>query len=62
MSNPLIIIDVVGMRSLHKEFWFEPLCKMLISNLPKLDDTCISLPHAHLFVRTMYHSGLMRAF
>jgi len=34
---------------------------MLISNLPKIDDTCIFLPHAHLFVRTMYHSELMRA-
>ena len=61
MSNPLIIINVVGMCSLHKEFWFEPRCKMLISNLPKIDDTCICLPHAHLFVRTMYHSELMRA-
>jgi len=61
MSNPLIIIYVAGMCSLHKEFWFEPRCKMLISNLPKLDDTCIYLLHAHLFVRTMYHSELMRA-
>ena len=45
MSKPLIIIHVVVMCLLHKDFWFEPRSMMLISNLPKLDDTRKSFAH-----------------
>ena len=49
------------MCSLHKDFWFEPRWKMLISNLPKLDDTCDFLPSSQLGACIMFLSELMRA-
>jgi hypothetical protein len=60
MSNPLIIIHVVDMCLLHKDFWFEPRSIMLISNLPKLDDTRDFLLSSQFDACNMYLLELMR--
>jgi len=60
MSKPLIIIHVVVMYLLHKDFWFEPRSMMLISNLPKLDDTRNLLLTSQFEAFNMHLLELMR--